>query len=147
MNIQKMIATVALLFAAYITYELASTSRVTAVTGTITKIDFPVKSMSTGNFQFNFSTDIPKVEIAFSHNSRVESFVTDYGPRGNHGTFYTAKIGLEVPLVYFNNKPSTVTLAHYNRDARFRLFVVLPLLLLVAALGFTGRLRKASDCV
>jgi hypothetical protein len=146
MNIQKLIATVVLIFAIYVTYELVSTSRVTAVNGTITKIDFPVKSVSSGNFRFNFSTDIPKVEIAFSHAGQAKSFVTGYSPRGNHGNFYTANIGLEVPLVYFNNNPRTVTLAHYNSHSRFRLFVLLPFLLLVAALGFTGRLRKASDC-
>jgi hypothetical protein len=145
MSIQKLIASAVLLFAIYVTYELVSTSRVTAVVGTITKIDFPVKSASTGNFQLNFSTDIPRVEIAFSHNGRTESFVTGYSPRGNHGTFYTAKIGLEVPLVYFYNKPKTVTLAHYNNHTRFRLFVLLPFLLMVAGLGFTGRLKKAVD--
>ena len=120
MNIQKMIAVVALFFTAYITYELVSTSRDTAVNGTITKIDFPVKSAGTGNFRFNFSTEIPKVEIAFSHKGRFESFVTGYSP--------------------------TVTLAHYNSHIRFRPFVLLPFLLLVAALGFTERLRRASDC-
>jgi hypothetical protein len=147
MNIQKLIATVVLIFAIYVTYELVSTSRVIAVNGTITKIDFPLKSVSSGNFQFNFSTDIPKVEITFSPAGQVESFVTGYSPRGNHGTFYTARIGLEVPLVYFNNKPRTVTLAHYHSHTRFRLFVLLPFLLLVAGLGFAGRLKKANDCL
>jgi hypothetical protein len=145
MNIQKLIGTAALLVATYSAYELVSTSRVTSVIGTMTKIDFPVKSASAGNFQFNFSTDIPKVEIAFAHNGQKESFVTAYSPRGNHGTFYTAKIGLEVPLVFFNNKPRTVTLAHYHSHSRFRLFILLPLLLLVAGLGFTGRLKRMSD--
>jgi hypothetical protein len=146
MNIQKIIASAVLLFAIYVTYELVSTSRFTAVTGTITKIDFPVKSVRTGNFQFNFSTDIPKVEITFLHDRQIESFVTGYSPRDNHGTFYTEKIGLKVPLVYFNNRPGTVTLEHYHRHTRFRLFVLLPFLLVVAGLGFAGRLKKASDC-
>jgi hypothetical protein len=145
MNIQKLIGTAALLVAAYSAYELASTSRVTSVTGTMTKIDFPVKSASAGNFQFNFSTDIPKVEIVFSHGGQSQSLVTAYSPRGNHGAFYTAAIGLELPLVYFNNNPRNVTLAHYHSNDRFKLFVLLPFLLLVAGLGFTGRLKKMSD--
>ncbi len=37
LTLQQMIATVALLFAAYISYELVSTSRVTAVIAAITK--------------------------------------------------------------------------------------------------------------
>jgi hypothetical protein len=145
MNIQKLIGTAALLVASYSAYELASTSRVTSVTGTMTKIDFPVKSASAGNFQFNFSTDIPKVEIVFSHGGQSQSLVTAYSPRGNHGAFYTAAIGLEVPLVYFNNNPRNVTLAHYHSNDRFKLFVLLPFLLLVAGLGFTRRLKKMSD--
>jgi hypothetical protein len=99
MNIQKLIAVATLMLAAFTSYELISTSRVTSATGTITKIDFPVKSASAGNFQFNFSTDTPKVEIVFPLNGQTESLVTDYSPAGNHGAFYTAKIGLEVPLV------------------------------------------------
>jgi hypothetical protein len=145
MNFQKLIGTVALLIAAYTTYELVVTSRVTSVAGKMTKIDFPVKSASTGNFQFNFSTDIPKVEIVFMHSGQSQSFVTAYSPRGNHGAFYTAAIGLEVPLVYFNNNPRNVTLAHYHRNDRLKSFVLLPFLLLVAGLGFTGLLKKMSD--
>jgi hypothetical protein len=146
MNIQKLIAWSALMLAVFTTYELVSTSKATAVTGTMTKIDFPVNSANAGNFQFNFSTDIPKVEIAFPFNGRTEYFVTAYSPRGNHGAFYTAKIGLEVPVVYFNNRPQTVTLAHYHSNSRFRQFILLPFLLVVAGLGFAGRLKKASDC-
>jgi hypothetical protein len=145
MNIQKLIARSALMLAFFITYELDSTSIVTPVTDTMTKIDFPVKAANAGNFQFDFSTDIPIVAIAFPFNGRTESFVTGYGPRGNHGAFYTAKIGLEVPVVYFNNRTQTVTLAHYHSNSRFRQFVLLPFLLVVAGLGFTGRLKKASN--
>jgi hypothetical protein len=144
MNIQKLIGTVALLVALYTTYELVVTSRVTSVAGNITKIDFPVKSANAGTFQFNFSTDIPKVEIVFSHGGQSQSLVTAYSPRGNHGAFYTAAIGLEVPLVYFNN-PRNVTLAHYHTNDRLRSFVLLPFLLLMAGLGFSGRLKKMSD--
>jgi hypothetical protein len=145
MNIQKLIGTVALLVALYTTYELVVTSRVTSVAGNITKIDFPVKSANAGTFQFNFSTDIPKVEIVFSHGGQSQSLVTAYSPRGNHGAFYTAAIGLEVPLVYFNNNPRNVTLAHYHTNDRLRSFVLLPFLLLMAGLGFSGRLKKMSD--
>ncbi len=147
MNIQKIIAVVAVFLALAVTYELISTSRATATTGTITKIDYPVKSVSSGNFQFNFFTDVPKVEISFSHNGRTESFRTAYSPRNNRGSFYTVKTGLEVQLVYFNNKPRTVTLEHYYRDTRFKLFVLLPFLLVVAVLGFLGLLKKTSDSI
>jgi hypothetical protein len=75
----------------------------------------------------------------------VTSRVTSVAGKITNGAFYTAAIGLEVPLVYFNNNPRNVTLAHYHSNDRFKSFVLLPFLLLVAGLGFTGRLKKTSD--